>query len=270
MKHWLLLIVASLWFSYTAWPQCTEFTVFQIKGEVTLTREAARMVVQKNMKLGRNDIIKIGTGSYATLLSGNDKALRLTIPGSYAYADLQSMCQKTQTSLTREYMNYVAQSIIEKEEPKTAMVIKGAVYRSKTEFEKTVMILPPDSSVISADKVTFAWHASPNKKSRYLHIYENGTKNTYSRLLSDTSMTLPSFMFKSQTIYFWLVSNLPDPSDNEVRFTFVHGDKDWKKEFLEDENVMVELERQMQKTKKKIEQEKAKKPTTAPDTLKAR
>ncbi len=270
MKRLLLCSMATVWLSIAVLSQCTEFTVFQTKGEVTMSQGTTSMAVQKNMKPGENSVLKIGQGSYAVLLSGNDKALRLIKPGSYAFADLQSMCRKSQTSLTREYMNYVAQSIIEKEEPKTAMVIKGAVYRSRTEFERTDMILPSDSSVISADKVTFAWHTSPAKKSRYLHIYENGVKNIYSRLLSDTTMSLPSFLFKPQTIYFWLVSNSPDPSDKEVRFTFIHGDKEWKKEFLEDENVMAELEREMQKTKKKIEQEKSKNTVVKPDTLKVK
>ncbi|MEI7982451.1 MAG: hypothetical protein WCI71_12425, partial [Bacteroidota bacterium] len=200
--------------------------------------------------------------------SGTDKALRLTNPGTYSYADLKSVCLKSQTSLTKEYMNYVAQSIIEKEEPKTAMVIKGAVYRTRMTFEKTDMILPPDSSVISLEKINFAWHHAANNAPRYLIIYENGVKEIYSRLLSDTTVSIQASLFKPRTIYFWLVSADQKPADKEARFTFVFGDKEWKSQFLDNENVMNELENEIQKTNSKIKESKPRNTDSNQDTLK--
>jgi hypothetical protein len=239
-------------FSFDALPQCNEFMVFRTKGDVKLIRGTKASVTLKNMKIEESDQLRLGPESYAVMLSGSDKALRLTVTGIYSYTDLRSMCQKNQTSLTREYMNYVAQSIIEKEEPKTAMVIKGAVYRTRMQYEKSDMILPPDSSVVSSEMVNFSWHRAADNSARYLIILENGVKEIYSKLLSDTTISLQASLFKPQTIYFWLVSTNQKPSDKEARFTFVFGDKEWKTEFLDNENVMNELENEIQKTNKKI------------------
>jgi hypothetical protein len=183
--------------------------------------------------------------------------MRISSPGKYSYADIRGSCQQNQTSLTAAYLKYVAQAITEKEEPLTAMVIKGAVYRTRTVFEKTDMILPADSSVITSGKILFAWHPSPTAASKYLKIYENGLKEVYSQLLPDTSVIIESDLFRPQVIYFWLVTGNQIPTDDEIRFTFVFGEKDWRTDFLDNEaQWMKELESEIEATQKKIKKQK--------------
>ncbi|MCK9203041.1 MAG: hypothetical protein M0P58_01225 [Bacteroidales bacterium] len=268
MKHLVLIIVLMGAISFNTYSQCDEFMVFRTKGDVKMIKGSVVQPAQKNMKAGSNCQLKVGANSYAILISGSDKALRLTSPGTFSYSDLQSMCRKNQTSLTKEYMNYVAQSIIEKEEPKTAMVIKGAVYRARTVYEKTDMVLPADSSVISSDLLDFVWHRSPGIDSKYILIYENGAREIYSKKISDTTVSISSTLFKPETIYFWLVSTNQKPADNEPRFHFVYGDKEWKTEYLDNENVMNELENEIQKTDAKIKEAKSKGSGVEKDTLK--
>ena len=257
MKRPLFIFFLLLIFQTSTLAQCNDFVIYYTKGEVTIMKGLSKGTARKNMKMEEGSQLVIGNEASVILLSGNDKALRLATPGKLSFGDIRATCQKNQTSLTKEYMKYVAQSIMEKEEPQTAMVIKGAVYRTRTEFEKTRMILPQDSSVISSDSIRFSWQKPADTAGAYLLIYENGVKEIFSQQISDTTLILESFLFKPQTIYFWLVSSSPKPSDKEVRFTFVYGDKEWKTEFLNEwDKTMMELEGDLDKIQKKMKQKK--------------
>jgi|GEM_PF-611526 len=243
---------------YAALPQCIEFRIYRTKGEVTLLPGPVKGATLKNMKLNEQSEVNIATGGYVILLSGNDKALRLTVPGKYSFSDIRSTCLKNQTTLTQEYLKYVAQSILEKEEPLTAMVIKGAVYRTKQVFEKADMICPADSSVITSDVIRFTWHHPPGTPSKYLKIYENGVKEIYSKFHTDTTDLVESRLFKPQKIYFWLVTPNQKPTDNELRFTFVYSNKEWKTEFLDNDDQMIkQLENELNETEKKLKKKEA-------------
>lgn len=252
MKHSVIILLVFMAMVGRTLAQCDEFTVFRTKGEVKLVKGGVSSDAEKNVKILPGLQLQVGVGSYAILISGSDKALRVTTPGSLSYVDLQTLCRKNQSSLTKEYLNYVAQSIIEKEEPKTAMVIKGAVYRTLGVYEKTDMILPPDSSVITSYMVKFAWLRHAGNDPLYFFIYENGVNEIFSKKVKDTTVMVPSTLFKPQTIYFWLVSKNEKPTDNEPRFHFVYSDTDWKAEFLDDEATMKGLEDQIRKVNVKI------------------
>lgn len=235
-----LLFILSVY----AHAQCTDFIIYQAKGEVDVLQGSDVVAAKKNMKLTANCKLSLGPESAVILLSGKDKALRLTTPGMHPMATIKATCMKNQSSLTKEYLNYVAQSILDQGEPKTAMVIKGAVYRTRTEFEATPMILPLDSSVVTVDPVTFAWHSGTPGVPKYLLIYENGVKEVFSKMVVDTTLAVDASLFKPETLYFWLISNSDAPSDKEPRFTFLSGEPDWQDKFLDEqwEATMKELE----------------------------
>ncbi|MCX6286512.1 MAG: hypothetical protein NTY96_05310 [Bacteroidetes bacterium] len=257
MKTTVILILAIATLSLRSLAQCDEFIIYLTKGEVKVHHGAAAQTAQKNMKLTEGSSISLGKDAGVILLSGKDKALRLTTQGNFSMAEIRSTCMKNQSSLTKEYLNYVAKSIIDKGEPLTAMVIKGAVYRSRTEYEKTAMILPADSSVVTSDQVVFAWHPGAPEERKYLLIYENGVNEIYSKVLADTSVSIEAGLFKPQVIYFWLISDTSKPSDKEPRFTFIHGEHNWQNKVLDEWSAtMKELEGQLDGLKQKMNDKK--------------
>jgi len=256
MKKFIFFLFFCCMCIFTVNAQCDEFTVYNTKGNVTIENGTSRVPAKKNMKILKGSVLQVAPESSVILLSGSDQALRIATSGSYNYQGIYSLCKKNQTSLTKEYVKYVAQSVIEKEEPITAMVVKGAVYRTRTVFEKTDMILPADSSVISSDPVVFVWHPTLGAP-LYLNIYENGVNEIYSKQLSDTTVMVGSSIFKPQTLYFWLVSPNRKPTDKEVRFTFVYGKKEWKTDFLDNGGQWAkELESEINATEQKLRKKK--------------
>ena len=228
-KIYLLLF---LFFPYFAWTQCDDFVVFQVKGSVSMNENGGKLQLKKNVVIPSNCKIFISNNSSLVLLCGNDRALSITNPGFYTYENLKSACLKNKSSLSKEYFKYVAQKIIEKEEPQTVMVIKGAVYRTKKTYEYTSMIQPKDSAIISSDSLKFVWHKPINEKSIYFLLYENGVNKLINVNCKDSSLSLSTSIFKKNTIYFWIVSNSETPNDDEVRFHFIYDDWDWKENYL--------------------------------------
>jgi len=257
MKKSLMLIIPGLLIRIMVFGQCTSFITYHTKGDVALLRSGVSTPLKKEMKIDPGTVLRVGTGGSVILLTGNDKALRLTQPVTLSYSDLSVACRKNQSSLTQEYMKYVAQAIIEKEESQTAMVVKGAVYRTRAEYSNCLMRIPADSSVITEESIRFAWQPPADDTPRYLLIYENGVKRIFSQKVSDTTLTLPISGFKPATIYFWLVTTSENPSDNEPRFTFVHGTPQWQNTILDQWAVtMKELEGEMDEVQKKLDAKK--------------
>lgn len=257
-KCLLILVFAGIAFFSQA--QCDDFVVYQTKGKVLLLQGTSSVPVQKNIKLNPDLKLSVAKDALVILVSGKNKALRINSAGTYSFADLKGMCMKNQSSLTKEYFNYVAQSTMEKGEAKTAMVVKGAVYRSRNQFGKPVMVLPADSSIVSGGKITFTWRKGKAGTQKHLIIYEKGVKKIYSKLLADTCITLESTMFKHKMIYFWLVTSSATPSDKEPRFTFISTDADWQEKFLDEwGNEVKDFESDFIKGQKQFNEEKKQK-----------
>lgn len=259
MKRYLLILVFAL-FSSVVDAQCDEFIVYQTKGKVLLLQGTASVAAKKNTRITNETKLSVAADAMVVLVSGKNKALRINTPCTLSFADLHAMCMKNQSSLTKEYFNYVAQSTIEKGEAKSAMVVKGAVYRSRNKFGKPLMVNPADSSIVQGGKVTFTWRRDKSNTPKHLFIFENGVKKIYSKQLTDTCITLESSLFKHKVIYFWLVSSSPTPADQEPRFTFIHPDADWQKKFLDEWGSDVkDFENEFSAGQKQFNEDKKKK-----------
>ena len=257
MKSPFLVFFIMFSLAGTAFSQCVGFKIYRTTGEVNLIPGPVKGSALRNRILNEQSVLNIEAGGNVILLSGSDKALRINKPAKYTYADIHALCQQNQTSLTKEYIKYVVQTMTEKEEPMTAMVIKGAVYRIKEQYEKTDMILPADSSVVSSETIVFAWRPAPDGVAKYLKIYENGVREIFSKLLSDTTIVINSELFVPQKLYFWLVTPHQQPANDEVRFKFIYSNPDWKTEFLNlDDQLMKELEEDLDATEKKLREGK--------------
>ena len=257
-KYLLFLAFASIPFFVIA--QCDDFIVYQTKGKVLLLQGTSSVPAKKNAKITTETKLSVSADAVVILLSGKNKALRINTPGTLSFADLNAICMKNQSSLTKEYFNYVAQSTVAKGEAQTAMVVKGAVYRSRNQFGKPLMMYPADSSVVTGGKVCFTWHRYKAGTQKYLIIFENGVKKVYSKQTADTSITLESTIFKKNALYFWLVTSSQTPSDKEPRFSFVHTNSDWQKKFLDEwSSDMKEFENEFDKGQTKYNQEKKQK-----------
>ncbi len=257
MKKIVLLFPAILFLSWKAAGQCETFTAYHTRGIVLVLKGGVSEPLKKETRIDAGSILRIGQGSSVILLSGKDRALRLTEPATLTFSDLSALCRNNQSSLTAEYMKYVARAIIDKEESQTAMVIKGAVYRTRADYANSLMRLPADSTVIPAGPIQFVWQRPPGGEPVYLMVFENGTKRIWSSQVTDTTLTLREDLFQPGIIYFWMVTGSEIPGDSEPRSTFVLGPPQWRQEVLDNwSKMMEELESDLDDIRRKLDTKK--------------
>jgi hypothetical protein len=102
MKSNLVALLILFSITHGGFSQCTEFKIYRTKGDVTLLPGSVKGIGLKYMTLNEQSVLNIAPEGYVILLSGSDKALRITTPGKYSYADIKTTCQQNQTSLTKE------------------------------------------------------------------------------------------------------------------------------------------------------------------------
>lgn len=222
-----------------AFPQCSNFTVYSFNGNVSVLYAGNKQPVTKNLHLNERNKLEIGSNSRVILLAGDQKAIRLEKAGSFTYTDLQNECRKNITSLTSEYVKYIAESVMNKDEPATAMVIKAAVYRSQDEYIKAPMLAPPDSSVLTGKQIAFAWKRVNECAMPFLTVVENDKKVIMSKQISDTVFHAERTMFMTGKVYSWVVSPFQNPPANIPKFHFVLGEKDWENKALDELDRMM-------------------------------
>jgi len=107
-------------------------------------------------------------------------------------------------------------------------------------------------SVIISHNVILEAHSDHGPVPDFVRVY-SGNQDTIRSIYILATALIESSLLKPQNIYFWLVTTKQQPTDDEVRFTFVFGEKEWKTDFLDNEDqLMKELESEINAMEKKM------------------
>ena len=83
------------------------FVVYSIKGSVTVVDNKTETKAKIGTILDGDETIKVGAGSFATLICNETKAFSLKKAGSYTTASLKDSCKISGGSVSSNYMKYV-------------------------------------------------------------------------------------------------------------------------------------------------------------------
>ncbi len=105
MKKTVLL--STLLFALGASAQDNMFVVYSVKGTVSVIDNKVETKAKIGTILDGNETIKVGAGSFATLICNETKAFSLNKAGSYTTASLKDSCKISKGSVSSNYMKYV-------------------------------------------------------------------------------------------------------------------------------------------------------------------
>lgn len=105
MKELILLPILFIVFNADA--QNNMFVVYSLKGNVSIVDNKAETKAKIGTILDGDETIKIGAGSFATLICNETKAFSLTKAGNYSTASLKDSCKISGGTLSSNYMKYV-------------------------------------------------------------------------------------------------------------------------------------------------------------------
>ena len=99
------LIVACLPFFINA--QENLFVVYSVKGNVSVVDNKVETKAKIGTIVNGNSSIKLGAGSFATLLCNETRMFSLSKAGTYTTASLKDSCKTNTSSVSSNYMKYV-------------------------------------------------------------------------------------------------------------------------------------------------------------------
>ena len=102
-----LIFLSSLLFTLAAAAQDNMFVVYSIKGTVSVIDNKVETKAKIGTILDGDETIKVGAGSFATLICNETKAFSLNKAGSYSTASLKDSCKISSGSVSSNYMKYV-------------------------------------------------------------------------------------------------------------------------------------------------------------------
>ena len=101
------IILSSLFFSLAAAAQDNMFVVYSVKGTVSIVDNKVETKAKIGTILDGNETIKVGAGSFATLICNETRAFSLSKAGNYSTASLKDSCKISSGSVSSNYMKYV-------------------------------------------------------------------------------------------------------------------------------------------------------------------
>jgi hypothetical protein len=94
-----------LTFSVTA--QENLFVVYSVKGSVSVIENKVETKAKIGTMLTGNSTLKLGAGSFATLLCNETRMFSLNKPGSFSTTSLKDSCKTNNSSVSANYMKYI-------------------------------------------------------------------------------------------------------------------------------------------------------------------
>lgn len=100
-----LLIITFLPFVISA--QENMFVVYSVKGTVSIIENKVESKAKIGTIINNGSTIKVGSGSFATLLCNETKMFSLSKAGSYSTSSLSDSCKINNSSISANYMKYI-------------------------------------------------------------------------------------------------------------------------------------------------------------------
>ena len=101
------IFIPALFFILAATAQDNMYVVYSVKGNVSVIDNKVETKAKIGTILDGNETIKVGAGSFATLICNETKAFSLNKAGSYTTASLKDSCKMSGGSVSSNYMKYV-------------------------------------------------------------------------------------------------------------------------------------------------------------------
>lgn len=155
------------------------FAVYSIKGNVSVVDNKVETKAKVGTLLDGNEIIKVGPGSFATLICNETRMFSLNKAGNYSTESLKDSCKTGSSSLSANYMKYVWNEMTKskgspEKNRKNYMANVGAVSRSIN----NVWIDPKlDTVYYVSGTIPLSWKSYTDADDFEFKLYDAETNN---------------------------------------------------------------------------------------------
>jgi hypothetical protein len=201
--------------------QCESFRVFHISGKASIGTGSSRKDLKTETTV-INQSVTLEDKAQVILLNVKGEPVVLTKPVTYRFNDIAELCRNSSASLLKKYFQYIYFELANKEDKEKNQSIRAVVSRGRN----VMMVLPPDSGLITGNNITFSWKKSPSAPGSYLKVTDPAGKVILERSFEkDTtfSFILPQGN-QAPGCYSWIVWTDGNIPDNALRYFFTIPD----------------------------------------------
>jgi hypothetical protein len=220
-----VIILPFLFFTLITIAQDNMFVVYSVKGSVSVIENKVETKAKIGTILDGNETIKVGAGSFATLICNETKAFSLSKAGNYSTASLKDSCNISTGSVSSNYMKYVWTEMTKskgtpEKNRKAFMSNVGAVSRGIN----NVWIDPKlDTINYVSGTVPLSWKSYTDAEEFEFKLFDEAGKSTlFSKTVKKKHIDIAELLKTIQVgqSYHWTATIKGEP-DNEDR-KFLH------------------------------------------------
>lgn len=214
-----------------AYSQTNMFVVYSVKGTVSVVENKTETKAKIGTILDGDETIKVGAGSFATLICNETKAFSLNKPGTYSTASLKDSCKISSGSVSSNYMKYVWSEMTKskgspEKNRKYFMSNVGAVSRGGI---NNVWVDPRlDSVNYVSGTIPLSWKSYTESDDFDFRLYDDSkSKVLVTKNLKKKHVDISELLKTIQPgkVYYWNATVKGDP-ENEDRKYFRYVTKD--------------------------------------------
>jgi hypothetical protein len=216
------LIVACLPFFINA--QENLFVVYSVKGNVSVVDNKVETKAKIGTIVNGNSSIKLGAGSFATLLCNETRMFSLSKAGTYTTASLKDSCKTNTSSVSSNYMKYVWSELTKskgspEKNRKNYMSNVGAVGRGDI---NNVWVDPRlDSINYVSGTIPLSWKAYTEAEEFEFRLYDDSkTKVLFSKNVKKKHVDISEILKLLQPgkIYYWNATIKGEPENTARQY----------------------------------------------------
>ena len=199
------------------------FVVYSLKGNVSVIDNKTETRAKIGTILDGNETIKVGAGSFATLICNETKAFSLSKPGNYSTASLKDSCKISSGSVSSNYMKYVWTELTKpkgtpEKNRKNFMANVGAVSRGIN----NVWIDPKlDTINYVSGTVPLSWKSYTDAEEFEFKLYDEEGKNTlFSKSVKKKHIDVAELLKTIQVgkAYRWTAMIKGEPDNDDKKY----------------------------------------------------
>ena len=228
-----LFLLASLFFAAGAYAQNSNmFVVYSLKGNVSIVDNKAETKARIGTILDGDETIKVGAGSFATLICNETKSFSLKKAGSYSTSSLKDSCKISGGSVSSNYLKYVWSEMTKskgtpEKNRKYYMSNVGAVSRGNI---NNVWVDPRlDSVNYVSGTIPLSWKSYTEAEEFEFRLYDESKTNLLiTKTVKKKHVDIAELLKTIQPgkVYYWSATVKGEPeNDDKKYFHFVNKEE---------------------------------------------
>lgn len=222
MKKTIFLFLAFVTLAATA--QNNMFVVYSVKGTVTVVENKAETKAKIGTILNGDETIKVGAGSFATLICNETKMFTLSKSGNYPVGSLKDSCKENRSSFSANYVKYMWSEFTKEhgtpeKNRKNYMANVGAVGRGDI---NNVWVDPRlDSVNYVSGTIPLSWKAYTEAEEFDFKLYdESKTKVLLAKSVKKKHVDISELLKLLQPgkIYYWSATVKDEPENQDRKY----------------------------------------------------